>query len=706
MTNAADTPLPLDLCLSIDGACARFEQAWKHGQRPAPQDFLGAVPESGRAALLAELIRTELEWRCRHGEQPDAQEYRTRFPDHAGSIDAWLAEALTAVQQLAGDTAPDDPGTAAATQTFLPEAGRAAVAGPRVLGEYELLDRLAAGGMGEVYRARHRQLDKLVALKVLPARALDSPERVARFRREMKAIGRLDHPNLVEAHDAGEQSGVVYLAMKLIDGVDLQALVRQRGPLPVGEACELVRQAAVGLQYLHEHGMVHRDVKPSNLMRTPQGVVKVLDLGLARWRAVEEGGEDLTAAGAVMGTPDYLAPEQVRSGAVDARADLYGLGGTLFYLLTTKAPFTHRQGMYEKFKAHEQEAAPDVRSLRPEVPAELAALVARLLAKEPQDRPSTAGEVAAALAPFAEPGSAAVAASKGGPPTPAPRPARRPRVAALRAQLGPVGCSLSATLAVVLVGVALTALVMSTRQEQRVLVDSGMPPPQPAAPTEHEVTQPPRDREKLKAPLVNPPPGLAPVRVLSLEVVHYANVGGRGDRPVGVLGQKSFAARRDDSVVVRARLSRQVYAYLIAFRPDGTDEVCFPEKADQQPPATDRPAYPFESQDVNYGLNEGEGLQVFAVVASSRPLPPYKAWRARRGALPWGKYATAEGVVWWDDGTELLPLTADDPLGQRGQGQEIQGKTPLARLTAWLRQAPEVEAVAAVGFAVLPKAKP
>src|SRR5262249_14395689 len=147
------------------------------------------------------------------------------------------------------------------------------------------------------------------ALKVMRQTQLASPDALARFYRETEAVGQLDHPHLVEAHDAGEQGGIVYLVLKLIDGVDLHRLVKEKGPLPVAEACELVRQAALGLQYLHERGLVHRDLKPSNLMRTTAGTVKVLDLGLARLRS-EANTDHLTAPNMLMGTPDYLAPEQ------------------------------------------------------------------------------------------------------------------------------------------------------------------------------------------------------------------------------------------------------------------------------------------------------------------------------------------------------------------------------------------------------------
>jgi tRNA A-37 threonylcarbamoyl transferase component Bud32 len=591
-----------------------------------------------------------------------------------------------------------------------------------MLGEYELLERLGAGGMGEVYRARHVRLDKLVALKLLPAQALESKERVTRFLREMKAIGSLDHANVIEAYDAGEEGGVVYLAMKLLDGIDLGRLVRERGPLPVAEACDCVRQAARGLQYLHERGLVHRDLKPSNLMRTADGVVKVLDLGLARWHADETPAGDLTAIGQGVGTPDYIAPEQVRGEAVDGRADLYGLGGTLFFLLTGRAPFAHRHGLFAKMEAHRHEAPPDVRALRPEVPAALADLVDRLLAKDPADRPQTPAEVAAALTAFAG--------------SPSPEAALPPQPAAARLARSRRPWLVAAACALVVLGLVALAFWR------------GWPGAEPPAPP----GQP-----------GNGGASVAKVQVLSLDVKHFANVRGEFDQPHGLMGKDSFVAGLGDSVTVEARLSQPAYAYLIAFRPDGIEEVCYPEKEDEPPPRTDRPRYPSVSRGVNYGLNEGEGLQVFAVVVSSKPLPAYKEWRRSGGIAvnsirmpdgqikpvvkyfglpkvsPWKKSEapaalaastvgllgsppgegallaasalvlgrtlspTPPGVVWWDNGEEVVALTAEDPTGQRGKGQEVSGKTQVANLTDWLRQAPEAEAVAVVGFAVVPK---
>jgi hypothetical protein len=200
------------------------------------------------------------------------------------------------------------------------------------------------------------------------------------------------------------------------------------------------------------------------------------------------------------------------------------------------------------------------------------------------------------------------------------------------------------------------------------------------------------------------PAAIAALRVESLEITHFTTLPGF-DRPRGVLGRESFATLLDDSVTVKARLSRPAYAYLIAYRPDGTEELCFPESADEAPPRTDRPRYPSASRGENYGLNEGIGMQVFAVAASSEPLPAYKVWRSRRGTSPWKQTRTPAGIVWWDDGETLEALTIDNPLGQRGKGKQVAGKSPVAQVTDWLRQGPEVETAAALGFVVLPKGK-
>jgi len=289
---------------------------------------------------------------------------------------------------------------------------------PLQLGEYELLEKLGEGGMGVVYRARQAKLKKIVALKVLTRGRIADAEAVARFEREMEALGAVDHPNIVRAMDAREIEGTPVLVTEYVEGLDLSELVHRLGPLRISDACELIRQAAVGLQYAHQRGLVHRDIKPSNVMLSTastdapsqgdsrRGVVKVLDLGLARWddRELGEAGE-LTGSGRIMGTPDYMAPEQFSdSHAVDIRADVYGLGATLYKLLCGRAPLADRKFKTpaQRLMALASEPVPPIQEHRPDVPNELAQVLDRMLAKDPEQRYAAPGDVADALVPFAD----------------------------------------------------------------------------------------------------------------------------------------------------------------------------------------------------------------------------------------------------------------------------------------------------------------
>lgn len=289
--------------------------------------------------------------------------------------------------------------------------------------EYELLAEIGHGGMGTVYRALHTHLNRIVALKVLPPERLADPQAVARFRQEMRVVGQLDHPHIVRAFDAGQHESTHYLVLEFADGIDLSTLAQRIGPLPIADACELVRQAAEGLEYAHRRQLVHRDIKPSNLLLTLDGQLKILDFGLALLWGDQKPHEELTSTGQVMGTVDYMAPEQIQdTHGVDIRADLYSLGCTLFKLLTGSAPFSGPQyrTSYQKMQGHVQDASAPIGQLRPDVPETLAALVARLLSKDPAARFATPGELAQALAPFAGgadlPGLAQRAADPAAPP--------------------------------------------------------------------------------------------------------------------------------------------------------------------------------------------------------------------------------------------------------------------------------------------------
>ncbi len=270
---------------------------------------------------------------------------------------------------------------------------------------YRILDVLGEGGMGVVYKAVHRVMDRVVALKVLPRRFTEHPAFVERFRQETQAIARLSHPHIALAHDAEQAGDLHFLVMEYIPGSSLDRVVSQRGPLPVAEACEHVRQAALGLQHAFERGLVHRDVKPQNLMLTPVGQIKVLDFGLAH--LARESGEGDRSDGLFAGTPDYAAPEQARDPhSADIRADVYGLGCTLYFLLTGQPPFPGSSPL-QKLLAHQDRPPSPVSQFRTDVPTPLLALLERMLAKEPSQRPATPAEVAHALAPFAGTATAA-----------------------------------------------------------------------------------------------------------------------------------------------------------------------------------------------------------------------------------------------------------------------------------------------------------
>ena len=268
-----------------------------------------------------------------------------------------------------------------------------------VVGNYVVLDKLGQGGMGQVYTARHTRMDRVVAIKVLPAAATKSPEAVKRFQREVKAAARLTHPNIVTAYDADEYRGVHFLVMEHVDGQDLASLVREKGSLPVKQAVDCIVQAARGLEYAHRQGVIHRDIKPHNLLLDRQGVVKILDMGLARMEEqIGSQDEGLTHSGAVMGTLDYMAPEQAMdTKTADVRADIYSLGCTLHFLLTCRPPY-RGDSLAAKIVAHRLNPLPSLRAEPQEVPEALDQVFRKMLAKRPDERHANMTEVLQDLA--------------------------------------------------------------------------------------------------------------------------------------------------------------------------------------------------------------------------------------------------------------------------------------------------------------------
>jgi serine/threonine protein kinase len=268
-----------------------------------------------------------------------------------------------------------------------------------VIGNYVVLDKIGSGGMGLVLKARHRQLQRTVALKLLPPSISRDRAAVIRFRREVAAVANLRHPNIVAALDAGETGGLLFLVMELVDGKDLARIVREKGPLPVSQAVDCIIQAARGLMEAHSRGIVHRDIKPANLLLDRSGTVKVLDLGLAR---VSQGQDlltsesselNLTVSGSFVGTVDYMSPEQAYDPRLaDCRSDIYSLGCTLHYLLTAKPPFGGQTFM-ERLLAHRERPIPALSRTRDDIPTPVNDAFRKLLAKSPEARPQSMANV-------------------------------------------------------------------------------------------------------------------------------------------------------------------------------------------------------------------------------------------------------------------------------------------------------------------------
>lgn len=267
---------------------------------------------------------------------------------------------------------------------------------------YLLLDLIGKGGMGAVYRARHLRMNREVAIKVINARGGDAGKLTRRFEREVAITSKLHHEHIVHAYDVGKDGELAFLVLEYVRGGDLSSIVKNEGPMNAEEAAAICVQAASGLAYAHAGGIVHRDIKPQNILLASDGITKILDLGLARIDSPEVDGQtSLTREGAVMGTIDYMAPEQGHDAQqADARSDVYSLGATAYYLLTGHSPLPGGSVM-DKLRRLATEAPPPLGRLRPDVPRELTAVVERMMAKDPEARPATMEDVVRALKPFA-----------------------------------------------------------------------------------------------------------------------------------------------------------------------------------------------------------------------------------------------------------------------------------------------------------------
>ncbi len=266
------------------------------------------------------------------------------------------------------------------------------------LGKYKLLGLLGTGGMSSVYLAEHVLMQRRVAIKVLPKNRVEDTSYLARFHREARAAAALDHRNIVRAYDVDNEGSVHYLVMEYVDGRNLQIIVQEDGPLDYFSAAEYIRQAAEGLAHAHQAGLIHRDVKPANLLVDQKNVIKLLDLGLARFTDEDKASLTVTFDENVLGTADYLAPEQaLDSHGVDARADIYGLGCSLYFLLTGHPPFVGGT-LPQRLMMHQKEQPPSILLDRPDAPPELIEICMKMMEKKPERRYQSAAEVAQTLA--------------------------------------------------------------------------------------------------------------------------------------------------------------------------------------------------------------------------------------------------------------------------------------------------------------------
>jgi serine/threonine protein kinase len=330
------------------------------------------------------------------------QEARPDDLTPAPADEAWQAALLT------GKTLPDRP----------PAPGSAGIAPPELAGlrGYEIVRELGRGGMGVVYLARNTVMDRPEVLKVMNQKLVGRPDAVERFLQEIRSAARLIHPNIATAFSAHLLDDLLILAMEYVQGDDLSKVVRARGPLPIAHACYYMYQAAQGLQCAHELGLVHRDIKPGNLILARAGkrtAVKIVDFGLAKAKTEVPSERDLTGTNQMMGTPGYTAPEQLHDAkTADIRADIYSLGCTLYCLLTGGGPFKGENPVAVLF-AQQAGRMTVLREARPEVPEGLAKLVTRMMASDPRDRYRQPAEVAAALVPFVKQGAKSVPDASG-----------------------------------------------------------------------------------------------------------------------------------------------------------------------------------------------------------------------------------------------------------------------------------------------------
>jgi serine/threonine protein kinase len=393
MSENSETPIQLSRQQQslLEQIVHRFEDCFGRGEQPVIEEFLPRdVPASVRRAVLIELVHVDHELRRKAGDAAgSARDYISRFPELSGETGLLTGALTLPVLQDDADKNPARRKPAPGSRT-----GHLSTVMPGTVlaNTYEILDMIGVGGMGMVFKAKHSRMKRIVAIKMLRPSVMEIPGMVRRFQREVVAVSKLVHPNIVVAYDCLEVEDNHYLVMEYVQGVDLARYIKEHGPLPIETAVSYILQAASGLQHAHRQGIVHRDIKPANLMLDNSGKVKILDLGLARLRrgmnSTDQSNDcsQLTDQGDAMGTVDFMSPEQ----SLDARnagrrSDVYSLGCTLYYLLTRRPVYGGRTAL-ARILAHRTAPIPSLRAERAEVPPQIDGIFQRMVAKTKEER--------------------------------------------------------------------------------------------------------------------------------------------------------------------------------------------------------------------------------------------------------------------------------------------------------------------------------